>query len=219
MTHTLAGWIVRLGLLTGCGGNSPGVPDALADQRDSVEAASSLKGASPAGPNAEQQAVNATGAATKQFLDRIQEYVAFHDGVEKTVPSLKETPNPEEIAAREKTLGAALIKARPNAKEGDFFVASYRPILTRIIRDDFAKRAPADRKALLVELPKGVSVAINQIYPTTLPLATFPANLLKALPELPEELEYRIVGRDLILRDVTGNVVVDVMRNVFPATS
>ncbi len=54
------------------------------------------------------------------------------------------------------------------------------------------------------------------VYPPTLPLATFPANLLKALPELPKELEYRMVGRDLILRDVTGNVIVDILSNVFP---
>ncbi len=74
----------------------------------------------------------------------------------------------------------------------------------------------ADRKALIVELPKGIKIGVNTIYPTTLPLATFPANLLEKLPKLPPELEYRIVGRDLILRDTTGNVIVDVMPNVFP---
>ena len=57
---------------------------------------------------------------------------------------------------------------------------------------------------------------VNSVYPSALPLATFPPNLLKKLPELPPELEYRIVGRDLMLRDVKGNVVVDIMRNVFP---
>ena len=30
------------------------------------------------------------------------------------------------------------------------------------------------------------------MYPTTLPLVTFPGNLLRVLPELPKELEYRI---------------------------
>jgi hypothetical protein len=160
--------------------------------------------------------VNATGAATKQFLDRLQEYVTFHNNVEKMVPPIKETNDPAKISEREKALGAALIKQRPDAKPGDFFVKSYQPVLIKLIREDFAKRSPADRKALIVELPKGVKIAVNTIYPTTLPLATFPPNLLAALPELPKELEYRIVGRDLVLRDVTGNVIVDVMPNVFP---
>jgi hypothetical protein len=163
--------------------------------------------------------VNEVGAATKAFLDRMQEYVTFHNNVEKMVPPLKETSDPAKIAAREKALGDALIKQRPDAKQGDFFIKAYEPILRQLIREDFLKRAPADRKALVVELPKGVKFGVNTHYPTTLPLATFPANLLKALPELPPELEYRIVGRDLILRDTTGNVVVDVLPNIFPIPS
>ena len=165
---------------------------------------------------AHQAEVNARGAATKAFLDRIAQYVEFHNNVEKMVPPLKETPNPAEISAREVALGAALIKQRPDAKAGDFLIPQYQPYLVKIIKDDFAKRSLADRKALIVELPKGVAISVNAVYPTTLPLATFPGKLLKALPELPKELEYRIVGRHLILRDATGNVIVDMMRDVFP---
>ena len=164
-------------------------------------------------------AVNETGAATKAFLDRLQEYVTFHNNVEKMVPPLKETPDPAKIAEREKALGETLIKQRPDAKQGDFFIKTYEPILRKLIHDDFAKRSVTDRKALVVELPKGIKIGINTLYPTTLPLATFPPNLLKVLPELPKELEYRIVGRDLILRDVTGNVVVDLLPNIFPIPS
>ncbi len=159
---------------------------------------------------------DAHSAATKAFLERIEEYVQFHNNVEKMVPPLKETPSPEEIAKREAALGATLIKQRPDGKEGDFFIKEYRRYLAQIIKQDFAKRSAADRKALIVELPKHVKVGVNMVYPTTLPLATFPANLLEALPELPKEVEYRIVGRHLILRDVTGNVIVDLMRDVFP---
>ena len=161
-------------------------------------------------------AVKPAGHATKAFLDRIAEYVKFHNNVEKTVPPLTDTSDPAKIAAREKALGDALIKARPDAKPGDFFIVEYQPYLRRIIRQDFARRSLVDRKALIQELPKGVKIGVNQVYPTTLPLATFPARLLKLLPELPPELEYRIVGRDLILRDAKGNVIVDIMPGVFP---
>jgi hypothetical protein len=170
----------------------------------------------PAEGRSQAVPANAAGAATKAFLDRIREYVTFHNNVEKMVPALTETGNPEKIAGREKALADALIKQRPDAKPGDFFLKEYQPILRQIVREDFMKRSLADRKALTQELPKGMKVEVNTVYPSTIPLATFPGNLLKKLPELPPELEYRIVGRDLILRDTKGNVVVDVMRDVFP---
>jgi hypothetical protein len=168
------------------------------------------------GATTQKPAANATGVATKAFLDRLQDYVRYHNNVEKMVPPLVGTKDPAKIADREKALGAALIKQRPDAKPGDFFLPQYQPILVQIIKEDFAKRPVADRKALIRELPKGLTINVNDIYPTTIALATFPGNLLQKLPTLPPELEYRIVGRDLILRDVTGNVVVDVMREVFP---
>ena len=66
------------------------------------------------------------------------------------------------------------------------------------------------------ELPRNVKVDVNTVYPTTIPLVTFPAGLLRKLPDLPPELEYRIVGRNLILRDVKANLIVDVLRDVVP---
>ena len=170
-------------------------------------------------PQSPGPAVNEVGAATKAFLDRLQAYVTYHNNVEKMVPPLKETNDPTKISTREKALGDALIKQRPDAKQGDFFIKEYEPILRKLIQEDFAKRSATDRKALGGELPKGTKIGVNMPYPTSLPLTTFPGNLLKKLPELPPELEYRIVGRDLILLDVTGNVVVDVLPNIFPIPS
>ena len=169
-------------------------------------------------PVAEEKAPDPSGraAATKAFLDRMREYVNFHNNVGKMVPAIKETSDPAQLAKRQSALAEALIKQRTNAAEGDFFIKQYQPYLRQIVREDFAKRPLADRKALIVELPKGVSIGVNMVYPTTLPLATFPGNLLKVLPELPPELEYRIVGRHLVLRDVEANVIVDLMRDVFP---
>ena len=40
--------------------------------------------------------------------------------------------------------------------------------------------------------------------------------LLRKLPDLPPELEYRLVGRSLILRDVKANLIVDILRDVVP---
>ena len=54
------------------------------------------------------------------------------------------------------------------------------------------------------------------MYPTTYPLATFPATLLPLLPALPEALEYRVVQHYLVLRDVEANVIIDVLPNALP---
>jgi hypothetical protein len=40
--------------------------------------------------------------------------------------------------------------------------------------------------------------------------------MLRRLPELPPELEYRFVGRDLVLVDILTSVVVDVLRDAVP---
>jgi hypothetical protein len=41
--------------------------------------------------------------------------------------------------------------------------------------------------------------------------------LLRVLPELPAELEYRFSDRDLVLIDGHANVVVDILENALPA--
>ena len=38
--------------------------------------------------------------------------------------------------------------------------------------------------------------------------------VVDVLPALPSELQYRIVGRDLVLTDVHASVVVDILANV-----
>lgn len=42
---------------------------------------------------------------------------------------------------------------------------------------------------------------INGRYPGRLPLSTVPPNVLAALPRLPDDLQYRFVGRHLVLLD------------------
>ncbi len=142
--------------------------------------------------------------------------MAFHKKVDDGIPKLRETADPKEIADRERALAEAMIKARPKPTMGEYFPTEFRPVLASLVKKDFAKRTLAERKALIVELPKGLKFGINQIYPTSIPLTTFPANLLTAMPELPPELEYRIVHRHLILRDTPANYVVDMVPDLFP---
>jgi hypothetical protein len=207
----------------GCG-NSTAEPGAATEasvpaeqKRPAPKAASGVKEATPPPPlTRTETGANAQGAATLEFKKRIDAYVKIHNSADAKVPSLKKTDDPKEIADRERMLGEAIMTLRAGASPGDIFAPEYQPYFIKIVQDDFKTRSAADRKALVVELPKHLKMDINTVYPTSLPLETFPPILLRKLPDLPPELEYRIVGRSLILRDVKANLIVDILRDVVP---
>lgn len=163
-----------------------------------------------------EPAANAQGTATLEFQKRIQAYLKIHNEAETKVPNLKNTSDPAKISERESALAKAIQTLRAGAKIGDIFAPEYQPYFIKIVQDDFGTRSADARKAIIVELPKNMKVDVNTVYPTTLPLATFPPVLLRKLPDLPPELEYRLVARSLILRDVKANLIVDILRDVVP---
>ena len=50
---------------------------------------------------------------------------------------------------------------------------------------------------------------INGTYPGKRPLSTVPANILARLPRLPDDVQYRFLGRHLILHDTRANLILD----------
>ena len=203
---------VLAALFAGCGSNSS-PSDVTGVAADPSKPTNATAAAPPAvtAPVSEAQ----TDAA-REFQKRIQVYMKTHNDAEAKVPNLRSTDDPQQIADREKALGEMIMTMRAGAQPGEIFAPQYQPYFIQIVRDDFAARSAADRKALINELPKNMKVDINTIYPTTLPLATFPPALLRKLPDLPADLEYRIVGRSLILRDAKANLIVDILRDVVP---
>jgi hypothetical protein len=61
-------------------------------------------------------------------------------------------------------------------------------------------------------LPLAHHPMVFEPFPAT-ELHEFPALLERALPPLPLALEYRLIGHDLVLRDVRGDVIVAVLRD------
>jgi hypothetical protein len=61
-----------------------------------------------------------------------------------------------------------------------------------------------------------VPLKVNGIYPDAVAETTFPSMLLQKLPTLPDELAYRIRGRDLVLVDKKANLVVDLFHEALP---
>ena len=150
------------------------------------------------------------------FQGAVAAYMKIHSAAERRVPNLRSTDDPQQIADREQALAHAIMTLRAGAQPGVIFTPEVQPYFIKIVHDDFALRSARDRQALINELPKNMKVDTNTVYPTTIPLATFPPALLRKLPDLPPELEYRIVGRSLILRDVKSNLIVDILRDVVP---
>jgi hypothetical protein len=59
-----------------------------------------------------------------------------------------------------------------------------------------------------------VNLKVNATWPASEPLTTTPPNILAQLPQLPEDVEYRISNkRHLVLRDVDANIIVDFIYN------
>jgi hypothetical protein len=150
------------------------------------------------------------------FRKRVDAYLELRRSIAGKLPEVKETGNPAKISERERALGQAIARARASAKAGDVFGPDMSRHLHRILAEDWKSRSETDRRAILEEVPPGLQLKVNQPYPTHIPLVSAPAGLLAHLPPLPEELEYRLVDRRLLLRDRDANLIVDVLVGVLP---
>jgi hypothetical protein len=63
--------------------------------------------------------------------------------------------------------------------------------------------------AIMDDNPGEFSARINGIYPEEKPVSTVPPRVLDMLPRLPDDLEYRFLGRHLILFDTRARVILD----------
>jgi hypothetical protein len=160
--------------------------------------------------------VNPDAALIQDFKQRIDTYVQLHKRLEKQAPPLKETEDPAKIKASQDALAAAIRRERASARQGEIFTPGIASLFRRLMYPEMKGQKGTETKEALKEdapPPKTVPMKVNARYPEAAPLPTVPPNLLASVPQLPEELEYRVVGRDLILRDVHANVIVDFIPN------
>ena len=165
---------------------------------------------------AQQAPVNPLAQAQVEFKKRVDAYLDLRRAIAGKLPEVKETGDPAKISEREKALGKAIATARKTAKAGDVFGPEMSRYLKRILTEDWNSRSAADRQALFEEIPPNLALKVNQAYPTSIPLVTVPPKLLAQLPTIPEELEYRLLDRRLLMRDRDANVIVDVLVGVEP---
>ena len=171
----------------------------------------------------DDQRTNPDALVLKEFNGRIAKYIELHKNTLKDLPKLKQTADPAKINASEEALALALRQARPQARAGDIFFPDARELFLRLIRSELkGAEGSAGRAAIKEGNPKSegspVRLGANAVYPDGAPLSLVPPALLLKLPQLPKELDYRFVGRHLILRDTAANIIVDYILNAVPAT-
>ena len=163
-------------------------------------------------------AVNPTAATLAEFDKRVKEYMALHDQAAKDLPSPTKEATPAEVVKHQRELEARLAPLRKGVRPGNTFTPDMQAFLKKYMAQVFSGTEGARLKsAVMDENPVGIKYGVNSRYPDTVPLSTMPAQVLKALPKLPDGLEYRFIGRDLVLMDVRAHMIVDFVTNVVPA--
>lgn len=132
---------------------------------------------------------------------------------------MRVTPRAAEITEASDALARAVRRARGRARQGEFFDPAIAAAIRRLLEAALRTTDRAAVLALIHEEPPPVRrPAVHMRFPAGSILATSPAVLLQALPPLPRELEYRFIGRALVLRDIEAALIIDVLSPALPAS-
>ena len=157
--------------------------------------------------------------AMHRFEQAVSRYVTLHRQLEQSVPPLEVTDDMYALFEATEALATLIREARPQAREADIFDPEVNQILrTRIqaVLEDHQIAIDELLAEIMLEVPPGLQPPrTNERFPWDWG-AAIPVCLLDVLPELPEELEYRFAGRDLVLIDIHAELVVDVLRGALP---
>ncbi len=158
--------------------------------------------------------------ATRQFEQRVNEYVTLHRLLEGPLPPLQPTRDIAVVRANMRLLATRIQVARQNARQGDIIT----PAVGRIFKHRIATcLSPEDWAAVFADIDadrdrppmKPADLRVNMEWPAGVAIEFVPPQLLMVLPALPPELQYRIIGRTLVLWDHHADLIVDFLPRAF----
>lgn len=159
----------------------------------------------------------ADAAALATMNERLKTYVKSHKRLEESLPKLPEQASPEQIDKNQRAFEGLVREARKDAKQGDIFGHEAQPVIRRLLAAVFAGPEGKELMAsILDENPVGMKLTVNMRYPDNVPISTVPPEVLQTLPRLSEDMEYRFIGRHLILLDSHAHVVADFIPDAMP---
>jgi hypothetical protein len=151
------------------------------------------------------------------FENRLKDYVKLRGKVKAKLPSLSKDSTPEQIESYRKRFEELLRAARVGANRGDIFTPAAADYIRRTLRSEFKGKDRAELREIVFEAEtKGILLRVNYPYPESKELTEMPPTLLLKLPQLPKEVRYRFVGRNMLLVDRDNNLIIDYMVNALP---
>ena len=143
---------------------------------------------------------------------RAKNYLDLRKKVAGDAP--RQGDSPSAIASAQRDLANKVRVARAGVKQGDIFSPMIAGYVRRQLTATLSGPHGSDiRASLLRAEPVDIKLQVNQSYPENVPLQSTPPSILLKLPELPKGLEYRLLGRELVLRDADANIIVDYVPN------
>lgn len=147
------------------------------------------------------------------FNSRVLAYDSLRRELEKGLQPLATSDDPAEIRRAIRARAKRIRAARAEAREGDIFTPAISDSFKRALVDELD---PGTCEAILDDNPGEFKHRINSSYPGRLTLSSVPPNVLAALPTLPDDLQYRFVGRHLVLLDGRSGLILDRVRFSIP---
>jgi hypothetical protein len=161
--------------------------------------------------------VNSDASAIADFTKRVKQYHDLRDKLDEGAARQTQTAEPEKLVAEKQALAARVQAARAGSKAGDVFTPAVQPVFKRLLKATLKGTDGSENKKMIKEdSPPAMPLKVNAPYPEKQPLSAVPPDVLKQLPPLPKELEYRFVQKHLFLFDARSNLVVDVLPNAIP---
>ena len=176
-----------------------------------------------AGIGAEQQKETQAPVSAQEkklladFDRHVKDYLKQRGSVKAKLTPLSKEAKPEQIDAYQKSFVEALQGMRAGTKPGYIFNTETADYFRAIIKSEFRPVEKSEiRQTILEADTKGVPLKVNYPYPETKELTQIPPPVLLKFPQLPKEVKYRYVGRNLLLVDTDNNLIVDYMPNALP---
>jgi hypothetical protein len=159
--------------------------------------------------------VNEQALALQDFQTRLKAYLALRDELSRNLKPLSST-SATELTTRQASLAAAMTAARATAKRGDLVPKLVAEQIATTISEDFRRRNTVATRGTLKEVPVAAVPRVNKVYPPGDAMPTVPPLLLKNLPQLPDNLQYRFFGRSIVILDGDLQLIADVIPGVLP---
>ena len=155
-----------------------------------------------------------------EFDQRVAAYMKIHTAATQEAGGrVATTKSAEQLNDKRRAIADGILARRKAAAQGDIFTTAIAVEFRRLIQANLKHKSNAVRTSIKSD-EQGTKpvVRVNGAYPENAPLETMPPTLLMALPKLPSELDYRLIGTTLILRDTVANLVIDILPNALPGS-